>query len=212
MAITSQRLTGNDPLVSKGAVCPYCGITYAAGDEIVRCPMDGATHHAECWGLNGDCCTTLGCAREGLVDDGSLTSISGFDIGSVLSMSDLSSNLGILSAPISNLGGSNLMSNMFGLGSSSNDYGALVVYLSSSSKGKTVTILQLDQAQETTNTYYSNVVERTVEDGKKVFVGIFPRVPVGNYRVLQPYFPATYAGDMSSLITVFPGSVSEVQF
>jgi|GEM_PF-5610856 len=268
MVITRQLLTSMDPLVSKGAVCPYCGITYAPGDEIVRCPIDKAPHHAECWDLNGNCCTTLGCTGEGWVDDGGPISIdspdfggvytfdgdeeeedyddesdytssyvssfdlpsisippisplisptasgTSFDVNSVLNMSSLSSNPVVLSTSISDLGGSSLMSNMFGSSSLSNDYGALAIYTSSKYHvGYTVQVQRIDQAQKVVDTYYGNVVERTAADGKAVYVAIFPRVPLGNYKALYPGFTtASTDSKYCKWITVFPGSVSEVQF
>lgn len=40
--------------------CPYCLSLMEPGEESVRCPKCGVTHHAECWKSNGKC-SVYGC-------------------------------------------------------------------------------------------------------------------------------------------------------
>lgn len=45
--------------------CALCKEEFAAGDEIVICPKDGARHHATCWEANGNKCSAFGCTGAG---------------------------------------------------------------------------------------------------------------------------------------------------
>ncbi len=45
--------------------CALCKEHFAAGDEIVICPADGARHHAACWEANGFKCSAFGCTGNG---------------------------------------------------------------------------------------------------------------------------------------------------
>ena len=46
-------------------LCALCKERFAAGDEIVICPEDGARHHAQCWEANGYKCSAFGCTGNG---------------------------------------------------------------------------------------------------------------------------------------------------
>ena len=38
-----------------GENCPYCGVTFDQGDDIVVCPECATPHHRVCWFAHGDC-------------------------------------------------------------------------------------------------------------------------------------------------------------
>jgi hypothetical protein len=50
-----------------GRSCPYCRFPLKEGAEVVRCPVCGAVHHAECWEENGGC-AVVGCAGRAAPD------------------------------------------------------------------------------------------------------------------------------------------------
>ncbi len=41
-----------------GENCPYCGVTFADGDDIVVCPECATPHHRACWHAHGQCANT----------------------------------------------------------------------------------------------------------------------------------------------------------
>lgn len=45
----------------QGEACPYCRAGFEPDDEVMRCPVCGTPHHADCFAENGGC-TIFGCA------------------------------------------------------------------------------------------------------------------------------------------------------
>lgn len=41
-----------------GENCPYCGVTFAEGDDVVVCPECATPHHRVCWFAHGECANT----------------------------------------------------------------------------------------------------------------------------------------------------------
>ena len=39
----------------EGENCPYCGVTFADGDDVVVCPDCATPHHRVCWFAHGEC-------------------------------------------------------------------------------------------------------------------------------------------------------------
>lgn len=44
-----------------GKTCPYCQMPIKPGVSTKTCPLCKISHHSECWGANGEKCTTFGC-------------------------------------------------------------------------------------------------------------------------------------------------------
>jgi hypothetical protein len=57
--------------------CALCKEAFAAGDEIVICPEDGARHHVGCWEANGNKCSAFGCTGHGQISAGGRSETAG---------------------------------------------------------------------------------------------------------------------------------------
>src|SRR2546423_1900973 len=84
----------------------------------------------------------------------------------------------------------------------SQEYGAIVVYTKKDLRGKSVEIFLREGYKNRMN---ANIVERIV-NGQSMFAAVFPRVKPDNYIVDGP------KRDQFEYVTVFPGSVAEVDW
>jgi hypothetical protein len=85
--------------------------------------------------------------------------------------------------------------------------GGLVVKGQSWHKGQTTTVYRLDEHGKEGQRFYADVSEYRAGDGKPVYAAVFPTLPPGNYKAIEPGYTS-----YGKTVTVFPGCLAEVTY
>jgi hypothetical protein len=85
--------------------------------------------------------------------------------------------------------------------------GALVVKGQSWHKGKTITVYHLEEHDKQGRAFHAPVSAYTDGDGTTVYAAVFPTLPPGNYKAIEPGYTS-----YGKTVTVFPGCLAEVTY